>query len=97
MVRVDGQQVGVTPLRYSVTRRSDLLVEVRKESYKSEFRRTTRKLSSLGSVDALFGGFIILPLLGLLLPGAWEHDPSVIGFSLEPEAVSPTPTPTPQK
>jgi PEGA domain len=96
-VRINGQQIGVTPLQHQISRRGDLLVEVEKPGYKSQFRQTSRKLSGLGIADVIGGAVILLPLIGLVSPGAWEQDPSVMGFSLDPDTVSPTPAPTPQK
>ena len=94
-VRINGQQVGVTPLQYQVGRRGDLLIEVEKTGYKSQFRQTSRKLSSLGIVDVIGGAVFLLPLIGLIAPGAWEQDPAAMGFSLEPAAASSTSTPAP--
>ena len=94
-VRINGQQVGVTPLQYQVGRRGDLLIEVEKTGYKSQFRQTSRKLSSLGIVDVIGGAVFLLPLFGLIAPGAWEQDPAVMGFSLEPAAASSASTPAP--
>jgi len=94
-VRINGQQVGVTPLQHQVSRRGDLLVEVEKSGYKSQFRQTSRKLSSLGIVDVIGGAVLLLPLIGLIAPGAWEQDPAAIGFSLEPAAASSASTPAP--
>lgn len=94
-VRINGQQVGVTPLQYQVDRRGDLLIEVEKTGYKSQFRQTSRKLSSLGIADVIGGAFLLLPLIGLVAPGAWEQDPAVMGFSLEPAAPSSASTPAP--
>ena len=94
-VRINGQQVGVTPLQQQVSRRGDLLVEVEKAGYKSQFRQTSRKLSSLGIVDVIGGAVFLLPLIGLIAPGAWEQDPAVMGFSLEPTAASSASTPAP--
>lgn len=94
-VRINGQQVGVTPLQYQVGRRGDLLIEVEKTGYKSQFRQTSRKLSSLGIVDVIGGAVFLLPLIGLVAPGAWEQDPAAMGFSLEPAAASLAPTPAP--
>lgn len=94
-VRINGQQVGVTPLQYQVDRRGDLLIEVEKTGYKSQFRQTSRKLSSLGIADVIGGAFLLLPLIGLVAPGAWEQDPAVMGFSLEPAAASSSSTPAP--
>lgn len=89
-VRINGQQVGVTPLQYQVSRRGDLLVEVEKTGYKSQFRQTSRKLSALGITDVIGGAVLLLPLIGLIAPGAWEQDPSVMGFSLDPDTGSST-------
>ncbi|MDH4155307.1 MAG: PEGA domain-containing protein [Nitrospira sp.] len=94
-VRINGQQVGVTPIQYQVSRRGDLLIEVEKTGYKSQFRQTSRKLSSLGIVDVIGGAVFLLPLIGLIAPGAWEQDPAAMGFSLEPAAASSTSTPAP--
>ncbi len=94
-VRINGQEVGVTPLQRDVSRRGDLLVEVEKTGYKSQFRQTSRKLSSLGIVDVIGGAVLLLPLIGLVAPGAWEQDPAVMGFSLEPAAPSSASTPAP--
>lgn len=94
-VRINGQQVGITPLQQQVSRRGDLVVEVEKTGYKSQFRQTSRKLSSLGIVDVIGGAVFLLPLIGLIAPGAWEQDPSAMGFSLEPAAASSTSSPAP--
>ncbi len=96
-VRINGQQIGVTPLQHQVPRRGELLVEVEKPGYKSQFRQTSKKLSGLGIADVVGGSVILLPLIGLVSPGAWEQDPSGMGFSLDPDMVSPTPVPTPDK
>ena len=95
MLLWDGQQVGITPLQQQVSRRGDLLIEVEKTGYKSQFRQTSRKLSSLGIVDVIGGAVFLLPLIGLIAPGAWEQDPAAIGFSLEPAAASSASTPAP--
>ncbi|TKB90401.1 MAG: PEGA domain-containing protein [Nitrospira sp.] len=96
-VRINGQQIGVTPLQHQVPRRGELLVEVEKPGYKSQFRQTSKKLSGLGIADVVGGSVILLPLIGLVSPGAWEQDPPGMGFSLDPDTTSPTPAPTPQK
>ena len=36
---------------------------------------------------------VLLPLLGLIAPGAWEQDPSTIGITLEPDKPQPATTP----
>ncbi len=92
-VLINGTVVGTTPLQQQVSRRGDLTVEVQKSGYQSQRRSTSRKLSSLGFVDVIGGAFLLLPLLGLIAPGAWEQDPSTFGLTLEPESNHPVPTP----
>ena len=82
-VSINGAAVGTTPLRHEVPRPGDLMVEVQKPGYKTQYRSTSRKLSSLGIVDVVGGAFILLPLFGLLASGAWEQDPSALGITLE--------------
>ncbi len=91
-VLINGTAAGTTPLQYQVPRRGDLTVEVQKTGYKTQSRLTGRKLSSIGIVDVIGGAFFLLPLLGLIAPGAWEQDPSTFGLTLEPDTNHPAPT-----
>lgn len=92
-VLINGTLAGTTPLQQQVPRRGDLTIEVQKTGYKSQSRMTGRKLSSVGIVDVIGGAFFLLPLLGLIAPGAWEQDPASIGVTLEPENPQPAATP----
>lgn len=92
-VMINGTLAGTTPLQHQVPRLGDLTVEVQKAGYTPQTRVTGRKLSSVGLVDVIGGAFFLLPLLGLIAPGAWEQDPSAIGVTLEPEHSPPAPTP----
>ncbi|MDR4463921.1 MAG: PEGA domain-containing protein [Nitrospira sp.] len=80
-----GKLVGETPIQFDAHRGKDLLIEIKKPGYQSQFRTTSRTLSSIGTVDVIGAYFILLPLLGLLSSGAWKHDPETYGFVLEPE------------
>jgi hypothetical protein len=80
-----GKSVGQTPVQFEAHRGKDLLIEVQKPGYQSQFRTTSRTLSSVGTVDVIGAYFLLLPLLGLLSSGAWKHDPENYGFVLEPE------------
>ncbi|MDH5738997.1 MAG: PEGA domain-containing protein [Nitrospira sp.] len=84
-VVAEGKPVGETPVQFDAHRGKDLLIEVKKPGYQSQFRTTSRTLSSIGTVDVIGAYFILLPLLGLLSSGAWKHDPESYGFVLEPE------------
>ena len=88
-VLINGTSAGTTPLQYQVSRRGEVSVEVHKPGYATQFRSTSRKLSSLGIVDVFGGAMFLLPLLGLFAPGAWEQDPSAFTLTLEPEANQP--------
>lgn len=88
-VLINGTLAGTTPLQHQVPRRGDLTVEVQKAGYKPQSRMTGRKLSSVGIVDVIGGALFLLPLLGLIAPGAWEQDPSTIGITLEPDNPQP--------
>lgn len=88
-VLINGTSAGTTPLQYQVPRRGDLTVEVQKPGYTPQTRVTGRKLSSVGTVDVIGGALFLLPLLGLIAPGAWEQDPGIIGITLEPDHPQP--------
>ncbi len=88
-VLINGTLAGTTPLQHQVPRRGDLTVEVQKAGYKPQSRMTGRKLSSVGIVDVIGGALFLLPLLGLIAPGAWEQDPGTIGITLESDNPQP--------
>ncbi|MGC3973925.1 MAG: PEGA domain-containing protein [Nitrospira sp.] len=88
-VLINGTLAGTTPLQQQVPRRGDLTVEVQKAGYTPQTRVTGRKLSSVGIVNVIGGALLLLPLLGLIAPGAWEQDPGIIGITLEPDHAQP--------
>ena len=83
-VRAGGQVVGETPIQFEAHRGDNLLIEVQKEGYQTQYRTTSRTLSSMGILDAVGGCLFLVPLLGLLSSGAWKHDPDKYGIILEP-------------
>ncbi len=91
-VLVSGKPMGTTPLQFEVDRGENLLLEVQKSGYQAQSRTSSRKLSGLGILDVVSGFFWLVPFVGLTASGAWEHDPSEFGVTLEPEN---TMTPTP--
>jgi hypothetical protein len=80
-----GQPIGMTPIQFEAHRGDNLLIEVQKAGYQTQYRTTSRTLSSTGLLDVIGGCFLLLPLLGLLSSGAWKHDPDKYGIILEPE------------
>lgn len=87
-VFMNGSRVGTTPLQTQVSRREELLFEVRKPGYETQFRTAWRTLSTLGILDCIGGSIIILPFLGLLSPAAWEQQPSNLGITLSRESTT---------
>lgn len=82
-VTVSGKPVGATPVRFEVHRGENLLLEVQKDGYQTQYRSASRKLSTLGILDVVGGAMFLLPLIGLLSSAAWEHDPAEFGITLE--------------
>lgn len=84
-VLVSGRPVGESPVHFEVHRGDNVLIEVQKPGYQTQFRTPSRTLSSVGIADVVGGAILLLPLLGLLSSGAWKHDPSEYGITLEPK------------
>lgn len=83
-----GQSVGQTPVQFEVHRGENLLIEVQKSGYQTQYRTSSRTLSTIGTLDVVGGFFLLLPLFGLLSSGAWKHDPGQYGFILDAEKES---------
>jgi hypothetical protein len=79
-----GQLVGQTPIQFETHRGDNLLIEVQKDGYQTQYRTTSRSLSSTGILDVVGGCVLLVPLVGLLSSGAWKHDPDKYGILLEP-------------
>ena len=91
-VNVAGNTVGITPVNFEVHRGTDLILEIRKTGYQTQYRSASRSLGTLGVLDVVGAFFLAgLPLIGLLSPGAWKHDPSNFGITLEPDKIETVP------
>jgi hypothetical protein len=80
-----GSPVGQTPVQFEAHRGENLLIEVQKSGYQTQYRTSSRTLSTIGTLDVVGGFFLLVPLFGLLSSGAWKHDPGQYGFILDPE------------
>jgi hypothetical protein len=80
-----GMLVGTTPMQFEAHRSDNLFLEISKTGYQTQYRTASRRLSTLGILDVFGGVILLLPLIGLLSSGAWEHEPAQFGVSLEPE------------
>ena len=90
-VIASGKPVGTTPLYFEAQRGDNLLIEVQKPGYQTQYRTLSRKIGTLGILDIVGGAIWLVPFFGLLSSAAYEHDPAEIGITLEPEQrVAPT-------
>lgn len=90
-VIASGKPVGTTPLQFEAQRGDNLLIEVQKSGYQTQYRTLSRKMGTLGILDIVGGAIWLVPFFGLLSSAAYEHDPAEIGITLEPERkVAPT-------
>ena len=83
-VYVNDEHAGQTPLALQVHRGEEVLIKVMKDGYDMRFITTSRSLSTLGMLDVVGGAAIIIPLIGLLSPAAWRHQPPTCMFKLTP-------------
>ena len=84
-VIASGKPVGTTPLHFEAQRGDNLLIEVQKLGYQTQYRTLSRKMGTLGILDIVGGAIWLIPFFGLLSSAAYEHDPAEIGITLEPE------------
>ena len=91
-VLVNGKPMGITPLRFDVDRRDNMLLEIQKSGYHMEYRKSSSNLSGLGLLDVVSGFFWLIPFVGLTSSAAWQHDPADFEITLLPETgMAPTP------
>jgi hypothetical protein len=83
-VSINAAEMGRTPVSIEVRRNQDLLIEVSKLGYESEFLKPRPRMpSTLGILDMIGGVAFLFPFLGLLSDAAWQYDPAVLGVELE--------------
>lgn len=81
-VIVSGKPIGITPLRFEADRGENMVLEVQKSGYLTEYRKPSRHLSGLGLLDVIAGFFWLVPFVGLASSAAWEHDPADFDITL---------------
>jgi len=81
-VEVNGNMVGETPVQYNIQRNRTALVTIRKDGYQTVTRSTSQKLSTWGILDIVGRVIWLVPILGLIAPGAWEQEGANISVVL---------------
>ena len=84
-VYLNGELMGNGSRSYLVDRGQKVDVTVQKEGFYSVTRTVDRTFSVLGRLDTVGGYFLLLPLLGLLAPGAYQLEETVIDVRLRKE------------
>ncbi len=72
------------PAKVYVRRDKKLLVEGYSEGYSPYSQTIDYHLNSTGEYDIAGSIFILIPIFGLLTPGAWDLDQTEIEIQLEP-------------
>ncbi len=86
-VYLNGALMGTGSRSYLVDRGQKVDVTVQKEGFYSVTRTIDRTFSVLGRLDTVGGYVLLLPLLGLLAPGAYQLEETVIDVRLRKEPV----------
>lgn len=86
-VIVSGKAMGITPLRFEVDRGENIVLEVQKSGYQTQYRTSSRHLSGLGMLDTISGFFWLVPFVGLASSAAWEHEPVDFEITLLHESI----------
>ena len=81
---VNGQQYG-SKSQISVKRDEIVVIQAYKEGYMSHQEIIDHHFSGVGFLDAVGTFWFILPVFGLLTPGAWTLDVTNIGIILDRE------------
>jgi hypothetical protein len=84
-VIVNGNNVGISPVVYSVKRDEPVAIMVTKDGYEAATRSLQTKLSTTGILDIVGGCIWLVPFFGLLAPGAWEIDNPNVSVMLAPK------------
>lgn len=95
---VDGEKKGRGPITVRLSRKSTHRIDAALPDGRNGNAWLHSSTSTFGVIDTIFGSVLILPLFGLLFPGAWTLEP---GGDVEvripplpgaePEAFSPPP------
>jgi len=86
---VDGTRIGKGTATHTVRRDSSHIVMAKLDDQTAMVSIGT-KMSSTGVLDIVGGIFFLIPLLGLLAPGAWSPDQEGITLPLERRAINST-------
>lgn len=73
-----------SPATLSVPRNKPLFISCEKDGYFSSQRTIASRLNGVGALDAVTGAFLLYPLAGLFMPGAYSLDSTDVQIELIP-------------
>jgi len=85
-IYLNGQLIGKGSVSYPANRGEKVEVTVQKTGYYSVTRTIERTLSVLGRLDTIGGYLLLIPLLGLMAPGAYQLEETMLDIRLRREA-----------
>lgn len=74
MIYVNGGMVGQGSTSASVKRNQNVQIMVKKDGYVTQQRTIGKSLNVTGILDIIGGVLVLLPIFGLLAPGAYSLD-----------------------
>ncbi|MDY6407526.1 MAG: PEGA domain-containing protein [Pseudomonadota bacterium] len=84
-IYVNGNFIGTELVDTFVPRHTYTSILVRKEGFKPTHREISYRLSTIGTIDLIFGCVLLIPLIGLAFPGAYVAEQENITILMEKE------------
>jgi hypothetical protein len=81
ILMVNGQRYS-SPVQLSVKRNRDVSLQAHKEGYVPCQRTIGHHFNGTGALDAVGTLLILVPCIGLFMPGAWSLDETDVGITL---------------
>lgn len=81
-IYINGNLAGNGTAQMPVKRNQNVQIMVKKEGYLPAYRNIGKSLNTTGILDIIGGVIILIPLFGLLAPGAYSLDETNISVPL---------------
>ena len=84
-IYINGDYMGTGIVKTRVSRHTDISILATKNGFHPAQRELTYRLSTIGTIDLLFGCVLLIPLIGLAFPGAYTVDQENVSILMEKE------------
>ena len=82
---INGELIGKGVGTNSVPRDKDITVMAKLPGYNPAAEQIRTRFSTTGAIDMVGGLFLLLPFLGALSPGFWQHEQTQISLAMTKE------------